>query len=135
MAKQKGSDMLLKVDTTGGGNYVTVGGIQSSRFSIRKDAVDVTNQLSTNKMRELLEGAGITQISVSGSGTMDSAAPASTLRSMAMAGTIRNWQVIVPGEGTFQGLFQITQYERNAPHDKDVTFDISLESGGDIAFS
>lgn len=135
MAKQKGSDMLLKVDTTGTSNYVTVGGIQAARLSIRKDAVDVTNQLSTNKMRELLEGAGITQISVSGSGTMDSAAPASTLRSMAMAGTIRNWQVIVPGEGTFQGLFQIVSYERNAPHDKDVLFDIALESGGDIAFS
>jgi len=135
MAKQKGSDMLLKLDTTGSGNYVTVGGIQTNRFSIRKGEAEVTNQGSPSKFRELLEGAGITAMSISGSGVMDSASPNSLLRQLVMAGTIRNWQVIVPGEGTYTGPFQITQYERNGPHDRHIDFSISLESAGEISFA
>lgn len=130
MAKQKGSDMLLKLDTTGSGNYVTIGGIQSNRFNMRRGDVDVTNQGSASKHRELLEGASIFSISVSGNGVLDSAAPQSTLRSLMMAGTIRNWQIVVPGDGTYTGLFQITQLEIQGAHDKEVTFSISLESGG-----
>ena len=82
MSKIKGSDMLLQLDTTGSGNYTTIGGIQTSRLSIRRGDTDVTNQSSTGKWRELLEGAGIVAIDVSGSGVLDSAAPWSTLRSV-----------------------------------------------------
>lgn len=133
MAKQKGSDMLLKLDTTGSGNYTTIGGIQTSRFNMRRGDVDVTNQGSSSKHRELLEGASIFSISISGSGVFDSAAPWSTLRSLMMAGTIRNWQIVVPGDATYTGPFQVTQLEMQGPHDKEVTFSISLESGGVIS--
>lgn len=133
MAKQKGSDMLLKLDTTGSGNYTTIGGIQSSRFNMRRGDVDVTNQGSASKHRELLEGASIFSVSVSGNGVLDSAAPWATLRALMMAGTIRNWQIIVPGDATYTGQFQITQLESQGPHDKEVTFSISLESGGVIS--
>lgn len=135
MAKQKGSDMLLKLDTTGSGNYTTIGGIQGSRSNKRRGDVDVTNQGSPSKHRELLEGAGIFSQSISGNGVLDSAAPLPTLHSVFMAGTIRNWQVIVPGLGTYQGLYQITQFEVQGPHDKEVTYSISLESAGQIAFT
>jgi TP901-1 family phage major tail protein len=50
-----------------------------------------------------------------------------------MAGTIRNWQIVVPGDATYTGPFQITQLEAQGPHDKEVTFSISLESGGVIS--
>ena len=135
MAKQKGSDMLLKLDTTGSGNYTTIGGIQTSRLSIRRGDTDVTNQSSTGKWRELLEGAGIVAIDVSGSGVLDSAAPWSTLRSVMTAGTIRNWQLVVPGDATYTGAFQITQLEIQGPHDKEVTFSISLASAGNITIA
>lgn len=135
MAKQKGSDMLLKLDTTGSGNFVTIGGIQNARMALRSGDAEVTNQGSPNKFRELLEGAGIKALTVSGSGTFDHAAPQSTVRSVAFAGTHREWQIIVPGEGTYEGLFQITQYERVGEHTRDVTFDITLESAGDITFT
>ncbi len=135
MAKQKGSDMLLKIDTTGSLNFVTIGGIQNPRMSMRRGDVDVTHQGSPSKHRELLEGASIFSISVSGSGVLDSAAPWSTLRSIMTAGTIRTWQIIVPGDATYQGLFQITQLEVQGPHDKEATFSISLESAGLITIS
>lgn len=135
MAKQKGSEMLLKVDTTGSGNYQTIAGVQNPRISLRRGDVDVTNQQSNSKHRELLEGASIFSMSVSASGTHDSAAPTSTLHALMMAGTIRNWQLIVPGLGTYTGQFQVTQYEFQGQHDKEVTFSIALESAGLIAFA
>ena len=135
MAYRKGSDMLLKVDTDGNGTFVTVGGIQTTRLSIRRGDADVTNQLSASKFRELLEGAGIVSMSVSGSGVMSDASPQATVRALAIAGTIRNWQLIVPGDGTYQGAFQITQYERSGTHDKEVEFSIALESAGVVTVS
>jgi TP901-1 family phage major tail protein len=135
MAKQKGSDMLLKLDTTGSGNFVTILGIQNPRISIRVGDVEVTNQGSTSKFRELLEGAGIKSVTISGSGTFDSATPTSTLQSVMFAGTHREWQCIIPGEGTYEGVFQITQYERTGQHDRDVQFDLTLESAGVITYT
>lgn len=135
MAKQKGSDMLLKLDTTGSLNFVTIGGVQQPRISIRKGDVDVTNQGSASKFRELLEGASITMISISGNGVLDTAAPTPTLAAIALAGTIRTWQAIVPVLGTFQGTFQCTQFELTGPHDKEIGFSFSLESAGVITLS
>lgn len=133
MARQKGSDMLLKVDTTGSLNFVTIGGGQNLSHRIGKPITDVSNQGSASKHREGLEGASITEFSVSGDGVFTSDAPASTVAALALAGTHRNWQVIVPGEGTYQGLFQITTYERRGKHDAEVTFTIALESVGLIS--
>lgn len=135
MTYKKGSDMLLKLDTTGSGNYSTIGGLQQPRLNIRRGDVDVTNQSSASKHRELLEGAGILSMSVSGSGVLDSAEPTGTINTIAMAGTIRNWQIVVPGVGTYQGLFQVTQFEFQGRHDGELAMTISLESAGLITFT
>jgi TP901-1 family phage major tail protein len=134
MARQKGSDVLLKLDTTGSSNYVTIGGIQNARITLDRGDADVTNQGSPSKHRELLEAAGIFKMSVSGDGVFDSAAPQDTLRSIMMQGLHRNWQVIVPGQGTYSGAFMVTKLEFGGPHEKEVTMQISLESAGLISF-
>jgi TP901-1 family phage major tail protein len=135
MAYRKGSDMLLKMDVNGSGSYTTIGGIQGQRLSSKNPDVDVTNQGSPNKKRELLAGASVRSMSVSGSGTLNDAAPTPTLVSVYEAGTIRNWQIYVPGVGTWQGAFQITSLEINGPHEKDITFDIALESADSWTFT
>lgn len=135
MARQKGSDVLLKLDTTGSSNFVTIGGIQNARVKFDRPLTDVTNQGSPSKHREALEGASIFGMSISGDGVFDSAAPQDSLRSVMMAGTIRNWQIVIPGEGTYSGAFQVTNYERAGPHDKEVGFSLSLESAGAISFT
>jgi TP901-1 family phage major tail protein len=135
MAKQKGSDTLLQVDTTGSGNYVTMGGIQNARVTFKRDGVDVTNQGSTNKHREMLAGAAILQMSVSGDGVWDSAAPQDTIKGLIISDTHRNWKVIIPGDATYTAAFAITSWERGAAHDKEVTFSIALENAGAITVS
>lgn len=137
MAYQKGSLMLLKIDTavSGGPTFTTVGAIQSSDLKIDADTVDVTNQDSASKMRELLAGAGIIKVSVSGSGPINEGAGQAAAHASALANTHKTWQVIVPGLGTYQGAFQVSSFGLKGPHDKEVSFDIRLDSAGAIAFT
>ena len=135
MSKIKGSDMLLQLDTTGSGNYTTIGGIQGQRLSGRNPVVDVSNQGSANKQREGLAGAAMREMTVTGNGVLDTAAPTSTLMSLWEAGSFRNWKIVIPGIGTYTGSFQISQLEINGPHDKEVTFSITLESVGSWTFA
>lgn len=137
MAYQKGSEMLLKIDTavSGGPTYTTVAALQTKEIQISADAVDVTNQDSANKWRELLAGAGIRKASISGRGVFNDSAAENAVLTAHLAGTIKSWQVVVPGLGSFSGLFQITQCSYSAPHDKEVQYDIRLESAGEITFA
>lgn len=137
MAYQKGSAMLLKIDTavSGGPTFTTVGAIQSSDMKIDADTVDVTNQDSASKMRELLAGAGIIKVSVSGNGVGTASAGQIAAQASALANTHKTWQVIVPGFGTYQGAFQVSSFSLKGPHDKEVSFDIRLDSAGAITFS
>lgn len=137
MAYQKGLAVLLKVDTatTGGPTYTTLAGIQANSIRIGADAVDVTNADSTARFRELLEGAGVKRLTLSGSGVFSDAAVDAKLTEYVMDGSIKLWQAIVPDFGTFAGSFQITQLDFNGPHDKEVQFSITIESAGEITFT
>jgi len=137
MAAQKGSDMLLKMDTaaTGGPTYTTVGYMQTKSLSLSTETVDITNQDSANKWRELLAGAGIKKASASGRGVFNDSAAENAVLTTLLNSTIKSWQIIVPGLGAFVGLFQVSQCEYSAPHDKEVQYDIRLDSAGEVTFT
>ena len=135
MGAQRGRDLLLKIDATGGGSFQSVAGLRSNQISLNAGAVDVTSQDSGNQWRELLAGAGIKSAGIRGSGIFKDAASDVTLRAVFFAGQIRAWQVVVPGFGTLQGPFQITALEYGGRHDGEVTFDLALESAGEIVFT
>ncbi len=135
MAAQKGKDLLLKVDSDGLGTYVTVAGLRSRTISFNSETVDITHQESSGQWRELLEGGGIKSGRLSGSGIFKDAASDETVRGYFFSATIRNWQVVIPDFGTATGPFQITSLEFSGRHDGELTFDVSLESAGEIAFA
>lgn len=135
MAARKGSDMLLYLDTDGNGTYQQVAGVQNVRVASRRDLTDITNQQSTSKHREGLEGASIFSMTISGSGVMLDGAPLSTIESYAMAGTLRNWRCVIPGGATYTGKFALTQFERQGQHNREVTYSLTLESAGVITAS
>ena len=137
MAFQKGSDFLLKMDTapSGGPTFTTVAALQTKEIQISTELVDVTNQDSSGKWREALEGAGIKKASISGRGVFSDSATENAVLTSVTNGTIKQWQVVVPGLGTFQGLFQVTQMSYSGAHDKEVQYDVRLESAGAVSFS
>ena len=135
MTAQKGRDLLLKLDTTGAGVFQTVAGLRANALSFNAESVDVTHQESAGAWRELLAGAGLKSANVRGQGIFKDAASDETIRGYFFNGTTRRWQVIVPDFGIIDGPFQITALEIAGRHDAEVTFELALESAGEMTFA
>lgn len=135
MAAQSGKNMLLKLDQSGSGSFLTVAGLRTRALAFNAATVDTTDQESAGRWRELLAGGGIKRASVSGSGIFKDQASDEQIRALFFAGTIRNWQLIVPDFGTVTGPFQIVALEFSADHAGEVTFELALESAGELVFA
>ncbi|MFK8252227.1 phage major tail protein, TP901-1 family [Ancylobacter terrae] len=133
MAAQKGKDLLLKMHD--GAGFVTVAGLRSRQIAFNAEPVEITSAESAGRWRELLAGAGVKRAAVSGSGVFKDAASDALMRQSFFDGLIRTVQIVVPDFGTIEGPFQITALELAASHDREVTFDIALESAGAIGFA
>jgi len=134
MAAQKGKDLLLKVDD-GTGVFITVGGLRTQRFALNADAIDITHQESAGRWRELLAGAGVRRASIAGTGIFKDGASDALIRQCFFDAAIRRWQVIVPSFGVIEGLFQISSLDYRGEHAGEVTFEMSLESAGELTFA
>lgn len=135
MAAQKGKDLLLKVDSDGLGTFTTVAGLRTRTLALNAETVDITHSESAGRWRELLAGAGAKNARISGAGVFKDAASDAIVRSYLFDGTIRNWQVVVPDFGTVQGPFQVTSLDLSGRHDGEITFDLTLESAGELIFT
>lgn len=135
MSAQKGKDLLLKVDQNGAGSFLTVAGLRSKRISFGAEAVDVTDQASAGQWRELLDGAGVRRANLAGSGIFKDAGSDGVVRTLFFAGSVRNWQVVVPDFGTIAGPFQVTALEYGGNFDGEVVYEIAMESAGELTFA
>jgi TP901-1 family phage major tail protein len=133
MAAQKGKDLLVKVhDGTG---FVTVAGMRTRRLAFNAETVDITHAESTNRWRELLEGAGVKRASVAGRGLFKDAATDATMRQYFFDGAVKNYQIVIPDFGTVEGAFQIASLEFAGEHNGEVTYELALESAGALTFA
>lgn len=135
MAAQKGRDLLLKVDGTGTGTYVTVAGLRARKLAFSAEAADVTDSDSAGRWRELLAGSGVRRASLSGSGVFRDAEADATVRALFFGSEQRNWEVVIPDFGVVAGPFHISALEYAGEHDGEVTFEMALESAGELTFS
>ncbi|MBB4305038.1 TP901-1 family phage major tail protein [Rhodobium orientis] len=135
MGAQKGKDLLLKVDTTGGGSFSTVVGLRTRTIAFNAATVEITDSESAGRWRELLAGAGVRRASITGTGIFKDAASDAAVRDIFFAGDIRDWQVIVPDFGTIEAPFQVTALEYAGEHAGEVTYSMALESAGALSFS
>ena len=135
MTAQSGKDMLLKLDQTGSGSFITVAGLRTRALAFNAAPIDVTDAESAGRWRELLAGGGIKRASVSGSGIFKDAASDALMRQRFFAGEISDWQLAVPDFGTVDGPFQITSLEYTGSHDGEVSFEVALESAGPVSFT
>jgi len=135
MSAQKGKDLLLKVDSDGAGSFITVAGMRARTLAFNAATVDITNTESAGEWRELLAGAGIKTARISGNGVFKDAQSDETVRGYFFDGVQRDWQVIVPDFGTVEGPFQVSTLEYGGQHDGEMTFDLALESAGQLSFT
>ena len=135
MSAQKGKDLLLKVDSDGAGTFVTVAGMRSRTLAFNTETVDITHAESAGRWRELLEGAGVKRSGVSGRGLFKDAVTDALMRQTFFDGAVRNCQVVIPDFGIVQGPFQIASLEFAGEHDGEVTYDMAMESAGELTFA
>src|SRR3569833_3083329 len=134
MSAQKGKDLLVKI-ADGAGGFATVAGLRTRRLAFNAETVDVTHAESANRWRELLDGAGVKRASLSGRGLFKDAASDELLRQTFFDGAVKNYQVVIPGFGTVTGSFQITSLEFAGEHNGEVTYDVAMESAGEVPFT
>lgn len=134
MGAQKGKDLLLKIDSTGAGVFVTVAGLRTKRLSFNSETVNITDSESVGGWRELLGGAGVQRASLSGAGIFKDAQSDALIRANFFGSVIVAWQIVVPDFGIVEGPFQVTALEYTGNHDGEVTFDMALESAGALTF-
>ena len=134
MTAQSGKDLLIKLDMTGDGQFETMAGLRTTRFSLNADSVDVTSLDSQGGWRELLGGAGVRSASVSGAGVFKDQSTDERARQIFFNGETPEFQVILPDFGVIQGTFQITSLEYTGSYNGEAAFDMALSSAGVLSF-
>ena len=132
MAMEKGSAFLLKVGDGGAPPvFTTVAGLRTTQLAINADSVVVTNQ-GSGGWRELLGGAGVRSVSISGSGVFTGSAAETRLKANALAGTIDDYRVSFESGETLTARFLITKLDYAGDFNGERTYTLALESSGAV---
>lgn len=135
MAAQNGKDLLIKVDMDDAGLFTTFAGLRATRVSFNAETIDVTSLESAGGWRELLAGAGVRSVAITGSGVFRDAATDERARQLFFDGEAPNFQVVIPDFGIVEGPFQVTSIEYSGSHNGEATYELSLASAGALSFT
>ena len=130
MSASPGRSLLLRVNTSGS-TYVTAGGLRAKQVKRSTSKVDVTSADSSGRWQELLPGAAPQALSFSASEFVwlnDTGYQA--FKTAFDSGLLLVCQIVYPGAGYYQGSFVITQLDDSAPHDKEISSSLTIESAG-----
>ncbi len=133
MAAQKGREILLKVSIAG--TYTAIGGLRTKSLQINEDEIDVTDSDSPGQWRELLAGAGIFSMSVSGNGVFKDSASEGYILAQKLAKVHPSFQMVIPGVGTFQGPFMIGNLSWQGAERGEVQYAMNFSSAGELTFT
>jgi TP901-1 family phage major tail protein len=135
MPIERGSAFLLKV---GNGAtpvvYSTVAGLRTTQLSINGEAIVVTNK-GSGGWRELLSGAGVRSVSVSGAGVFTGSAAETRLRNNALAGLVDDYELSFESGEKLRGKFLLTRLDFAGDFNGERTYTVALESSGAVVAS
>jgi TP901-1 family phage major tail protein len=132
MGVEKGSAFLLKVgDGAVPVGYATVAGLRTTQLSINGDPVVVTTK-DSGGWRQLLSGAGVRSVSVSGPGVFTGSAAEARLKTSALAGTVDDYRLTFEGGESMTGRFLVTRLDYAGDFNGERSYTVSLESSGAV---
>ena len=132
MTAQKGAAFLLKIgDGSQPPAYATVAGLRTTQMSINGDGVVVTHKDSAG-WRELLSGAGVRSVSVSGAGVFTGSAAEARLKSNALSGVLDDYRLAFESGETMTGKFLVTRLDYAGDFNGERSYTLSLESSGAV---
>jgi TP901-1 family phage major tail protein len=129
---EKGSAFLLKIgDGAPTPGFATVAGLRTTQLSINGEAVVVTNK-DSGGWRQLLSGAGVRSVSVSGAGVFTGSAAEARMRANALTGTIDDFRLSFEGGESMTGRFLVTRLDYAGDFNGERSYTLSLESSGAV---
>ncbi|MFN3434638.1 MAG: phage major tail protein, TP901-1 family [Sphingomonas sp.] len=135
MAVEKGSAFLLKIGDGGAvPAFATVAGLRTTQLSVNGEAVVVTTK-DSGGWRQLLSGAGVRSVSVSGAGVFTGSAAETRIKGNALAGTIDDYRLSFEGGDSMTGRFLVTRLDYAGDFNGERSYTLSLESSGAVVAS
>jgi len=135
MAQQKGRDIVLSVgDGTATEGFQTVGGLRTKSMAVNNEIVDTSNA-THGRFRKLLQQAGITSLSISGSGVFEDDSGIALLRQYAMADEIQTYRLAFGNGDVLEGEFQLSNFTYDGEHNGAQMWSGTLESSGQWTFT
>jgi len=134
MTAEKGRAFILKAGDGGSPEtFAAVAGLRTTQISINNEVVDVTNK-DSGGWRELLAGAGVRTVSVSGTGIFTGSAAEAAIRQRVLAGSIDHYEISFESGDRFAGAFQVTALDFAGAYNSARSFTLSLDSSGPVTF-
>lgn len=123
MAGQAARELVIKREMTPG-NYVFVCGIRTRSFSMSSGVVDTTKPNCDNPGDPIVATGrpGRLNLAFSGDGLFDTDAAGIAVADDARLQRQPNYQVIVPGYGTFEGPYMVGDFEFSGDMEDDMAF-------------
>lgn len=132
MAAEKGSAFLLKVGNGAGPVvYSTVAGLRTTQLSVNGEAVAITSK-DSGGWRELLSGAGVRSVSVSGAGVFTGSAAEVRVKANALSGVLDDYRLAFESGETMTGRFLVTRLDYAGDFNGERSYTLSLESSGAV---
>ena len=132
MAMEKGSAFLLKIgDGAASPAFATVAVLRTTQMSINGEAVVVTNK-GSGGWRELLSGAGVRSVSVSGAGVFTGSTAETRIKGNALSGALDDYRLSFESGDTMTGTFLVTRLDYAGDFNGERSYTFSLESSGQV---
>jgi TP901-1 family phage major tail protein len=132
MAVERGSAFLLKV---GNGAmpvvWQTVAGLRTTQLSVNGEMVATTSK-DSGGWRDLLSGAGVRSVSVSGAGVFTGSAAEARVKGNALAGVLDDYRLSFESGETMTGKFLVTRLDYAGDYNGERSYTVSLESSGPV---
>ncbi|MDY7523536.1 phage tail protein [Sphingomonas sp. 10B4] len=132
MSAERGSAFLLKVGNGGSPIvYATVAGLRTTQLSVNGEMVAITSK-DSGGWRDLLSGAGVRSVSVSGAGIFTGSAAELRIKGNALAGAIDDYRLSFESGETLSGKFLVTRLDYAGDYNGERSYTLSLESSGAV---
>ncbi len=132
MAAEKGSAFLLKIgDGATPVAYATVAGLRTTQLSVNGEMVAITHKGSLG-WRDLLSGAGVRHVSVSGAGVFTGSVAEARLKGNALSGVVDDYRLTFEGGDSMTGKFLVTRLDYAGDYNGERSYTLSLESSGPV---
>ena len=132
MSAERGSAFLLKVGNGASTPvYQTVAGLRTTQLSVNGELVAITSK-DSGGWRELLSGAVVRSVSVSGAGIFTGSAAEVRVKGNALSGAIDDYRLSFESGETLSGRFLVTKLDYAGDYNGERSYTLSLERSGPV---